>query len=56
MLHWALVFFVIAIVASLLGFGQVAGLSAGFGRLFAVLAVVFLVVYLVIGRTPPIVP
>jgi len=49
MLHYALVFFVIALVAAMLGFGGVAGLSAQFGYLFAVLAVVFLAVGL-LGR------
>jgi uncharacterized membrane protein YtjA (UPF0391 family) len=49
MLHYALVFFVIALVAAMLGFGGVAGLSAQFGYLFAVLAVVFLLVGLLGG-------
>lgn len=49
MIHYALVFFVIALVAALLGFGGVAGLSAQFGYLFAVLAVIMLVVGL-LGR------
>ena len=52
MLHWALVFFVIAVIASLLGFRQVAGLSYQIGYLFAVLAVIFLVVWLLTGRVP----
>ena len=49
MIHYALVFFVIALVAALMGFGGVAGLSAQFGYLFAVLAVILLVVGL-LGR------
>ena len=52
MLHWALIFFIIAIVAALLGFNQVAGLSAGIGRLFAILAVLFLLIDLLVGRMP----
>src|SRR2546425_6932333 len=40
MLHYALIFFVIALVAALLGFRGVAGLSAEFGWVFVVLAVV----------------
>ena len=56
MLNIALTFFVIALVAALLGFGGVAGLSADIGWLFAVLAVVILVVGLlgnsISGRTP----
>lgn len=51
MLHWALVFFVVALIASALGFGGVAGLSYQIGYLFAVLAVIFLVVWLLTGRT-----
>ena len=49
MLHYALVFFVIALVAALLGFGGVAGLSAQFGYLFAVIAVIMLIVGLIGG-------
>ena len=53
MLHWALVFFVIALVAALFGFRGVAGLSAEFGWIFVVVAVIFLAVGLLTGRTPP---
>ncbi len=53
MLHWALVFFVIALIAALLGFRGVAGLSAEFGWVFVVLAVIFLAIGLFTGRTPP---
>jgi uncharacterized membrane protein YtjA (UPF0391 family) len=50
MMQYALTFFVIALVAALLGFGGVAGLSAQFGYLFAVIAVIFLLVGLLGGR------
>jgi len=50
MLHYAVTFFVIALIASALGFGGVAGLSAEIGWLFAVLALAFLVVAVVTGR------
>jgi len=60
MLNIALTFFVIALIAAVLGFGGVAGLSADIGWLFAVLAVVILVVGLVGrsigGRTPTTLP
>lgn len=49
MLHYAVVFFVIALIASVLGFNGVAGLSAQVGWLFAILAVVFLAVALLGG-------
>jgi uncharacterized membrane protein YtjA (UPF0391 family) len=52
MLHYAIVFFVVALIAALLGFRGVAGLSAEIGWLFAVLAAVFLVVAVLSGRGP----
>ena len=55
MLQYAVVFFVIALIAAVLGFRGVAGLSANIGWLFAVLAVVFLAVALLTGR-PAVVP
>ena len=50
MLNYAVTFFVIALIASLLGFGGVAGLSAQIGWFFAVVALVLLAVALVTGR------
>ncbi len=50
MLNYAVTFFVIALVASLLGFGGVAGLSAQIGWIFAVLALAFLIVAVISGR------
>jgi uncharacterized membrane protein YtjA (UPF0391 family) len=50
MLNWAVTFFVIAIIAALLGFGGVAGMSADIGWLLAVLGVVVLAIGL-LGRT-----
>lgn len=47
MLNYAVTFFVIALVASLLGFGGVAGFSAGIGWVFAVLALAYLVIAVV---------
>lgn len=52
MLQYALFFFVIALIASLLGFRGVAGLSAEIGWLFAVLAVIILLVAVIFGRMP----
>ena len=60
MLNWALIFFVVAIIASVLGLRGVAGLSAEIGWLFAVVAVVLLVVGLfggvLTGRPPSTLP
>jgi uncharacterized membrane protein YtjA (UPF0391 family) len=44
MLYWALLFFIFALVAALLGFGGLAVASAGIAK---VLFVVFLVLFLV---------
>ena len=56
MLHYAVVFMVIALIAAALGFGGVAGMSAEIGWLFAVMAVVFLVVALLTGGGPTTIP
>ncbi len=53
MLSYAVTFFIIALIAALLGFGGVAGLSYQIGYIFVVLAVIFLVVALVSGRRSP---
>jgi uncharacterized membrane protein YtjA (UPF0391 family) len=49
-LHYAVVFFVIALIASVLGFRGIAGMSAQIGWVFAVVAVIFLAVALLGGR------
>jgi uncharacterized membrane protein YtjA (UPF0391 family) len=49
MLNAAITFFVIALIAALLGFGGVAGMSANIGWLLAVLGVVVLAIGL-LGR------
>ena len=56
MLQYALTFFVIALVAALLGFGGVAGMSADIGYIFLVLAVVFLIVSLFARGRPTVRP
>lgn len=56
MLHYAVMFFVIALIAAVLGFRGVAGLSAEIGWLFAVISVIFLVVALLSGRGPTVMP
>jgi uncharacterized membrane protein YtjA (UPF0391 family) len=51
MFNYAVGFFIIALVASLLGFGGVAGLSAQIGWFFAVVAVILLAFALLTGRS-----
>ena len=49
LLHWAVIFLVVAIVAALLGFGGVAGTAMEGARLLFWVALVFLLVSLIIG-------
>ena len=49
LLHWAVIFLVVAIVAALLGFGGVAGTAMEGARLLFWVALVFLLVSLVFG-------
>jgi uncharacterized membrane protein YtjA (UPF0391 family) len=59
MLYYAVVFFVVALIASLLGFSGVAGLSAQIGWICAVVALIFLTVALLSrrgGRRPISIP
>ena len=56
MLSWALSFFVLALIAAILGFSGVAGMSAEVGWILVVVAVVLLLVGLLSGRRPPAAP
>ena len=56
MLQWALIFFVVAIVAAFLGHRGAAGLSAEIGYLLVVVAVVFVIVAFLTGRASTISP
>lgn len=50
MFRWAIIFAVVALVAALLGFGGIAGLSAEFAKILLVVAAVLFVVALLFGR------
>jgi uncharacterized membrane protein YtjA (UPF0391 family) len=52
MLYYAIVFFVIALIAAVLGMRGVAGLSVEIGYFLVVIAVIFVVIALLTGRTP----
>lgn len=56
MLHWAIIFFVVALVAAALGMRGVAGLSANIGYTLVGVALIFLVITLVLGGLPRAVP
>lgn len=57
MLNWAITFFLLAIIASVFGFGGLAGTFAEVAKILAVLFVILLVASLlysaVSGRRPP---
>ena len=56
MLQWALIFLVVALIAAVLGFGNLAGAAVGIAKIlffiFLVLFVVSLIVGLARGRPP----
>ncbi|RZJ93343.1 MAG: DUF1328 domain-containing protein [Brevundimonas sp.] len=49
MLRWAIIFFVIALVAAVLGFGGIAGMSMDIAKFVAIIAVVLFLASLVMG-------
>jgi uncharacterized membrane protein YtjA (UPF0391 family) len=49
MLYWALVFLVVAIIAGALGFGGIAGTSAGIAQILFFIFLAFLVLSLIAG-------
>ena len=53
MIHYALVFFVIALVAALLGFRGVAGMSAQIGYALLTVAVIVLVIVFLTNSSVP---
>ena len=53
MLRWALIFFVVAIVAAVFGFGGIAGDAAWIGRILLFVFLVLAVVSLIAGRRGP---
>jgi len=50
MFRWAIIFAVVALIASLLGFGGIAGLSAEFAKILLLIAAVILVLGFLFGR------
>ena len=53
MLHYALMFFIVAIIAAVLGMQGMAGLSAQIGYVLVVVSVIFLIVAFITGRSSP---
>jgi uncharacterized membrane protein YtjA (UPF0391 family) len=58
MLYWALIFFIIAVVTGVLGFGGIASTAAGIAQVLFFIFIVIFAVALIMGlarRGPPIV-
>jgi uncharacterized membrane protein YtjA (UPF0391 family) len=53
MLHYAIVFLVIALIAAVLGFGGIAGAATGIAKILFLVFLVLFVVSLVMGRRGP---
>jgi uncharacterized membrane protein YtjA (UPF0391 family) len=52
MLHWSLMFLILALIAAVLGFGGLAGAAIGIAKvLFFVFLVIWLIAFLTRGRT-----
>jgi uncharacterized membrane protein YtjA (UPF0391 family) len=52
MLHYAITFFIVALVAALLGFWGLAGMAADIAKFLCLIFVVLMVVSLFRGRAP----
>jgi uncharacterized membrane protein YtjA (UPF0391 family) len=54
MISWAVTFFVIALIAAVLGFTGIAGTAVNLAWICAVIGIVLALVFMVMGRRPPV--
>jgi uncharacterized membrane protein YtjA (UPF0391 family) len=54
MLYWAAVFLVIALLAAVLGFSGIAGISMNIAWILFIVGLILAIVFFVVGRRPPI--
>ena len=54
MLYWAAVFLVVGLVAALLGFTGIAGMSMNIAWILFIIGLILAVVFFVMGRRPPV--
>ncbi len=54
MISWAVTFFVIALIAAVLGFSGIAGTAVNLAWIFAIVGIIFALVFGVMGRRPPV--
>jgi uncharacterized membrane protein YtjA (UPF0391 family) len=53
MLRWAILFFIVAVIAAVFGFGGVAGEAAWIGKVLLVVFLILAVISVVLGRRGP---
>jgi uncharacterized membrane protein YtjA (UPF0391 family) len=54
MLSWAVTFFVIALIAAVLGFSGIAGTAVNIAWALAVIGIILAIVFGLMGRRPPV--
>ena len=54
MFSWAVTFFVIALIAAVLGFSGIAGTAVNIAWILAVIGIILALVFMVMGRRPPV--
>lgn len=54
MLGWAVTFLIIALIAGVLGFGEIAGAAVGIAKILFLEFLMLFVIFLLLGRRPPV--
>ena len=54
MISWAVTFFVIALIAAVLGFSGIAGTAVSIAWTLAVIGIILALVFMLMGRRPPV--
>ena len=54
MISWAVTFFVIALIAAVLGFSGIAGAAVSLAWICAIVGIILALVFAVLGRRPPV--
>ncbi len=54
MFGWAITFLIVALIAAVLGFGGIAGMSVNIAWILFVVGLILSIVFFVLGRRPPV--
>ena len=54
MFSWAVTFFIIALIAAVLGFSGIAGTAVNIAWILAVIGIILALVFMAMGRRPPV--